>query len=110
MRATVPPGCLSLVLLAGLLVVLPLFLADAMLTALGKLGLSPAVSFWVAIGIFAGGAINIPVKRIPREETLEVPMVQLFGIGRFVPRTVTRRTYTTIAVNVDAVRRTSRWD
>jgi uncharacterized membrane protein len=100
MRSVVPPGCLSVVLLAGLLVLLPLFLADAMLTALGKLGLSPTASLWVAIGIFAGGAVNIPIKRIPREETLEVATIPLFGIGRLVPRTVTRRTYTTIAVNV----------
>ena len=44
--------------------------------------------------------INIPVKRIQREETVEIPAIRLFGIGRLMPRRVRRQTMTVIAVNV----------
>lgn len=99
MRSSIPPGCLALGLLFGLLLLLPLFLADVMLTALVKLGLTPTVSILAAAGIFLGGTINIPIKRVPREETIEVAPFRLFGLGQWVPHTV-RRTYTVIAVNV----------
>lgn len=95
-----PFGCLPLLLLAGLLILFPLFLANAIVTALGKLGLSPTMSIIVAISIFVGGMINIPVRRIPREETLETFPIAMFGFGRFFPRLARRRTYTIIAVNL----------
>lgn len=94
-----PPGCFALVLLAAVLL-LPLLLADVMLTALAKLGLSPVASLLAATGIFLGGIINIPVKRIPREETVVVPAIRLFGIGRLMPHRVKRQTTTVIAINV----------
>lgn len=95
-----PAGCLGLALLAAFLVFLPLFLADAFMVALGKLGLGPHLSLAVAAGIFLGGMINIPLKKIPRDEVMMVPAVDLFGLGRFVPRLVRTRTHTVIAVNV----------
>lgn len=94
-----PPGCFALVLLAAFLL-LPFLLADVMLTALAKLGLDPTTSLLAASGIFLGGMINIPVKRIPREETVEIPAIQLFGIGRLMPQRVRRQTATVIAINV----------
>jgi len=94
-----PPGCFALVLLAALLL-LPFLLADVMLTALAKLGLNPTTSLLAVGGIFIGGMINIPVKRIPREETVEIPAIQLFGIGRLMPQRVRRQTSTVIAINV----------
>jgi uncharacterized membrane protein len=44
--------------------------------------------------------INIPVKRIPRSDAIDVLPFGLFGIGRLLPRYVRRRTYTVIAVNM----------
>jgi uncharacterized membrane protein len=94
-----PPGCLSLLILA-LLLFIPFFLTDVTLTALVKLGLSPPTSFLAAFGIFFGGLVNVPVKRIPREETIEMTPLTLFGFGRVFPHWVRRRTYTIIAVNL----------
>lgn len=95
-----PFGCLPLLLLVGLVILFPLFLANAVIVALGKLGLSPSLSIFVAVSIFIGGMINIPVRRIPREELIETHPIGLFGFGRFFPQMVRRRTYTVIAVNV----------
>lgn len=94
-----PYGCLPLAAFFGLLILLPIFLADIMLTALGRLGLSPAVSMWAALGIFLGGMINIPVKQIPRTEVLEFNTFGMFGFERMFPGRVRRTPYTIIAVN-----------
>jgi len=88
------------VIFIGLILVLPFFFADLVLTALVKLGLSPQSSFLAALGIFLGGMLNIPVKRIEREELTEVTPFTLFGFASMFPRFQRRRTYTIIAVNV----------
>lgn len=44
--------------------------------------------------------MDLPVKRIPREVTVEVVPRGLFGFPGFLPRREIRRTYTVIAVNV----------
>lgn len=98
--APVPPGCLSLGLFAAFLGLLPFFLANVMLAALAELGLSATGALLAATGIFLGGGVNVPVKKVPREEVVRVMPPRLFGLGRLVPRTVRRRTHTVIAVNV----------
>jgi uncharacterized membrane protein len=95
-----PPGCLGLIMLVLLVIVLPLFFANAILAALAKLGLSPQTSFVATLGIFLGGMVNIPVRRIPREELIDVAPVDLFGFRSLFPRLLRRRTYTIIAVNL----------
>ena len=95
-----PPGCLALILLFGLVLLVPFFLANVTLAALVKLGLSPQTSFLAAMGIFFGGMINIPIKRIERDEVIEAMPLTLFGFERLFPRWVQQRTYTTIAVNL----------
>ncbi len=100
MRSTMPPGCLPLVIFFGLMLVLPFFFADLILTALVKLGLSPQSSFLAALGIFLGGMVNIPVKRIEREEVIEVTPFTLFGVSSLFPQFQRQRTHTIIAVNV----------
>lgn len=95
-----PYGCLALLLFAWFLVLLPFFLADAMLDALAKLGLSPETSFLAALGMFVGGMVNIPIYRVPRDEIVLVPAVDLFGFDRIFPRLVRQRHETVIAVNV----------
>ncbi len=94
------PGCLGLILILALLLFFPLLLANVVLAAMAKLGLSPQASMLAAFGILIGGAINIPVKRIPRDQLIDVSPFPLYGIGRMVPQWVQRRSYTVIAVNV----------
>jgi len=93
------PGCMALLFFAVVLL-LPFFLANAMLTALGRLGLTPGLSVAAAVGIFLGGTVNIPVRKIPREEVVKLPPAALFGLGRVLPREVRRTTHTVIAVNL----------
>ncbi len=94
-----PPGCLSFVVL-GVILLLPFLLANAMLAALGKLGLSPATSLLAALGIFLGSAINVPVTRIERRSPVDYLPNRLLGLHRLFSRSPQRRSYTVIAVNV----------
>jgi uncharacterized membrane protein len=99
MRSPLPHGCLSL-LLFFVLLLLPLFLADALLAALDKLGLNPGLALLAVMGIFLGGLLNIPVKRLVREQPTEMMFPSLFGLQRFIYRQTYVRQYTVIAVNV----------
>ena len=56
-----PPGCIAILILFGLLFLVPFFFTHAIFTALSKLGLSPELALVALLGIFLGGAINIPV-------------------------------------------------
>jgi len=96
-RHAVPPGCLSLLVLGGLL---PFLLANVLLAALGKLGLDLPSSLLVALGIFGGSLFNIPVARIEHERTIEFLPNRLLGLHRLLTRPVRRQTYSVIAVNV----------
>jgi uncharacterized membrane protein len=100
MFRSMPFGCLSFVLLAVLVILFPLFLANAIAGALGKLGLSPALSLVVIVSMFVGGLVNIPVKRIPRVMSVETEPLGLFGMQRTFPGWMRRPSYTVIAVNV----------
>ncbi len=94
-----PYGCLPLILFFWFILLLPFVFADIMLTALGKLGLSPSVSVVIAMGIFLGSLINIPVRRIARPARLEYDPLAFFGLGRLFPRKTVMQE-TVIAVNV----------
>lgn len=96
---TVPAGCVPLLIL-GLLVLVPFFLANAFLTALAKLGLGPVSSVVVAISIFIGDAFNVPVARIEQPEIVEYQSGRFLGLDRVLDPPVQRQTYTVIAVNV----------
>jgi len=96
---SVPPGCLSLLLL-GAVLLLPFVLANAMLAALGKLGLGPTSSLVAALGMFGGSLLNIPVTRVEHERTVEYLPNRFLGLHRLLSRPVQRRTYSIIAVNV----------
>jgi uncharacterized membrane protein len=100
MFRSMPFGCLSFLLVAVLMILLPFFLADAIAGALEKLGLSTGLSLAVIIGMFAGGLVNIPVKRIPRVMSVETEPLGLFGMQRMVPGWMRQTSYTVIAVNV----------
>ncbi|MBD3419105.1 MAG: DUF1614 domain-containing protein [Chitinivibrionales bacterium] len=92
-------GAIALLLFVFLLFLFPLFLADLMLTALDRLGLEPEVSLLAAIGIFLGGIVNIPVRRIRRDNPMDYSTLQMYGIHRILPQLIQQRNYTTIAVN-----------
>lgn len=97
---SLPSGCLSLAVLAGILVLFPFFLAEAMLEALARLGLTPRWSAALALGVFLGGLVNIPIRRVPRDELIEVVPTGLFGVERWAPRLVRRRSFAVLAVNL----------
>ena len=94
-----PPGCLSLLVLGGVLL-LPFVLANVVFAALGKLGLGPTSSLLAALGMFAGSLVNIPVARVEHERTVEYLPNRVLGLHRLLSRPVQRRSYTVIAVNV----------
>lgn len=96
---TAPPGCLSLFVLA-LLLLLPFFLANVILAALAKLGLGPISSLLAALGIFVGSAVNIPVTRIEQMRTVEYAPTRLLGLNRVLAQPVQERTFTVVAVNL----------
>ncbi|MBD3345864.1 MAG: DUF1614 domain-containing protein [Chitinivibrionales bacterium] len=95
-----PFGLIPLLLFLFLLILFPLILADVMLSALARLGLDPGTSLLAALGILLGGMINIPVKRIRRENPVKHTPSGLYGIERMMPGLVKQSNYTTIAVNI----------
>jgi uncharacterized membrane protein len=92
-------GCLPLLVVFLFLVLLPFFFANFLLAALSKLGLPPGVALLALLGMLFGGAINIPIKRIPRGEAFVVDPLAVFGFGRMFPGVLRTRSYTTIAIN-----------
>lgn len=95
-----PLGCLSLFVFLAMLFFFPLILADAMTTAMLRLGMSPQASLLAIMGIFIGGMINVPVQRIPREEAFETEPFSFMGMNRFFRRDGPRQACTVIAVNI----------
>jgi len=100
MPSLLPPGCLALLAFFSFLVLLPFFFADAMLTALAKLGFGPGTSLLAAVAILFGGMVNLPVRKIPATEVIEVYPFDLFGLRSILPRLVRRRTYILLTVNL----------
>ena len=85
-----------------LLVFLFIFVHIGLITiAAGKLGLSGDQVFLFLLGSLIGSHVNIPVKRIRREEEVFVDevVVSFFGMRYVVPR-IREPRYTVIAVNV----------
>jgi uncharacterized membrane protein len=96
----VPFGCLPFILLVGLAIFFPIFLADAMAAAFAKLGLSQGLSLAVVIAMFVGGLFNIPLKRVPRVMSVDTAPLGLYGAGRLFPQWFRQSSSTVIAVNV----------
>ncbi|MDX1638139.1 MAG: DUF1614 domain-containing protein [Balneolaceae bacterium] len=100
MRSLFPPGCLALAFIIFLFLLLPFFLADVLLTALGKLGLSPAVSMLAAAGIFLGSVINIPVHYIEKPEMKSLAGRGMYGLERMLFRNMHKPDKVLLAVNL----------
>lgn len=94
------PGCLALLFVLFVLILLPFIFAQFMVAALSKLGLSPPAALLALIGIILGSMVNIPFKRIPRDEEMFVDPFGLYGFGPLFPRFRVRRSHTILAVNL----------
>jgi uncharacterized membrane protein len=95
----VAPGCLPLLLLFLFIGLLPFIMADAMMTALSKLGLTGYQSLWIAMGIFIGGMINIPVRKIERQKPVASNSTDFLGISKLINHQKSQ-SYTLLAVNL----------
>ena len=93
-------GCLPIGLVVFLVVLLPFLFAQVFLTAMVKLRLTPEVGLLVVIGIFLGSVINIPIKRVKRNEEFLVDPLSAFGRPGLWPRLQRVQRETIIAINV----------
>jgi uncharacterized membrane protein len=93
-------GYLPLILFLILLTLLPFAFGQLFTMALIKLRLEPLTAILLVISIILGGAINIPLKHIARNDVLlEHPLAILGLTGRW-PRFQRVRQETIIAVNI----------
>ncbi len=83
-----------------LLALLPFVFGQLFTAALIKLKLEPTTALLVVIGIFMGSAINLPVKRISRTESVLVDQLAVFGLQGWLPMFQRVRRDTIIAINV----------
>ncbi len=91
---------LPLLFFLALLVMLPFVFGQVFTAALIKLKLEPASALLLVIGIFLGSPINIPVKRISREESVLADPLAVFGLQGWWPSLRRVHRETVIAVNV----------
>lgn len=91
-----------IVLLAALLLLIlaPLLFGELMAVGLGKLGLDPGTAASLVMAIIVGGFINIPIRRIVREDAVDVHPFAIFGLSGVLPRLRRIQRQTVIAVNV----------
>lgn len=93
-------GCLPLILFLIFLALLPLVFGQLFTTALMKLRLEPSTAILLVMGIILGSSINLPLKRIPRNDVLvQDPLAILSLTGRW-PWLRRVQQETVIAVNV----------
>lgn len=83
-----------------LLLLLPLMFGQLLIGGLAKLHLSAAAAAALMAAIILGGLVNIPVKRIVREERVAMHPLAIFGASDFWPRLRRERRETIIAVNL----------
>lgn len=95
-----PSGSLPLLLFLILLALLPLVFGQLFVAAMMKLRLGPMTAIFLVMGIILGGGINIPLKRIARNETLVEDPLAILGLTGRWPGFQRIRQETVIAVNV----------
>lgn len=95
-----PAGLLALLITFLLLLLMPLLLADAMVSALQQLGMTRSFGALLVLAIFAGSLFNIPLRRKSRAEVLAYRPFDFYGIDRLAPRLVGERSQQVIALNV----------
>ena len=97
MKALTP---ISLLAVLVLLVLMPLLFGELMAASLVKLHLSSSAALFVTLAIFAGSVINIPVKRVVRQQPVTRHPLALFGLDDMWPQLRQVRQETIIAVNL----------
>lgn len=88
---------LAALLLAALL---PLLFAQLMAESLAKLHLGSTAALLLVLGVFLGGLVNIPIRRLRHARTLEVHPLAVFGLYGFLPELRRARSETVLAVNL----------
>jgi uncharacterized membrane protein len=91
---------LSLAASLLLLFLLPLLFGQLMAASLIKLHLGPGTAVLLTFAIIFGGMVNIPVKRIQRDDGAPVHPFAVFGFYGRMPRPRRVRRETVIAVNL----------
>lgn len=91
---------IGMILSLALLIALPIIFGQLMFAALGKLHLSQGVAIDLILAIVFGGLVNIPVKRIVRDDAMPSNPMAVYGLANSVPQLVRMRRETIIAVNV----------
>jgi len=91
---------LSLLLAALLVLLFPLLFSEFMLAGLAKLHIGPEAAMVLIIAIIVGGMINVPVKRIIRQEDIVAHPFAVFGLRGAWPALQRVRRETVIAVNL----------
>lgn len=95
-----PWNRLSLLISALLLLLLPLMFGQLMIGGLAKLHLGVATALTLMVAIILGGMVNIPVKRLLREERVAMHPLAIFGVSDLWPRLRRVQRETVIAVNL----------
>ena len=93
------PGCLALFAIAAM-IILPFFYAEVMVSAMAKLAMPPNLAFLAVFGVILGSMVNIPIRKVAREEEFRVDQFHMFGINRLFPGRVRSARFTIIAVNL----------
>ncbi len=93
-------GCLALALAVLFLCLTPIVFVNALHAALSRLHLHPAVAVLAVIGMFVGSMINVPVRRIPRDEEQPEIVLGLLHYGMMAPQFRHVRRESVLAVNV----------
>jgi len=91
---------LSLILSLLLLVLFPFVFGQAMIVSLGKLHLAPGIAIAIAVAVFLGGLINIPITRLEREDEVAIEPMAIFGFAGLRPQIRRVRRETIVAVNI----------
>ena len=87
---------LSLVLIG----LLPVLFGQLMVAALTKLHLAPDAIMALVMAIIFGGFINLPIKRIVRDQPVTTHPLRVYGLHGLAPQWQREHSETIIAVNV----------
>src|SRR4051812_4265647 len=79
-------GCFAAAMAVLMMCVLPVFLVDAMQTALLRLHLSGPSATLAVVAILIGSMINLPVYRVPRAEVQPEIVMGLVYWGMMAPQ------------------------
>jgi len=94
------PAWLPLLAAAFLVLLAPLLFVELIAGGLGKLGLSPGTASFLVMAIFAGGLINVPIRRVEHDEPVDVHPLAVFGLSDRWPQLRRTQRETIICVNL----------